>query len=253
MMVLHIAALEMRRYFLSPLAWVILGVVQFLFAWIFLVQVDQFLAVQGRLAGMEGAPGVSDLVVAPLFGSASVILLMIVPLMAMRSIAEERRARTLPLLFSAPVSMGEIVLGKYLALVGFLWLLVGLLVLMCLSLSAGTELDLGKLAANATGLALMSAAFAAAGLFMSSLTRQPVVAAVAAFGLLLMLWIIDWAGQSGGAAQGSELFAYLSLTGHFQSFAKGVVDTRDLAYFLIFIGIFVALSVRRLDADRLQN
>lgn len=251
-MVLHIAGLEMRRYFLSPLAWVVLGVVQFIFAWIFLVQVDQYQAIQGRLAGMEGAPGVSDLVVAPLFGSATVVLLMVVPLMSMRLIAEERRARSLPLLFSAPVSMSEIVLGKYLGLVAFLWIVVALLALMPLSLLLGTDLDLGKLAANAMGLALMSAAFAAAGLFMSSLTRHPVVAAVAAFGLLLMLWIVDWAGQSTGG-EGSELFGYLSLTGHFQGFAKGLVDTRDLIYFLIFIGLFLGLSVRRLDADRLQD
>jgi gliding motility-associated transport system permease protein len=251
MMTLTIARAEFARLFYSPLAWSVIGVVQVILAWMFLVQIDLFVRYQGQLAITDGAPGVTDFVITPLFGPASIILMLVVPLLAMRSIAEERRSRTLPLLFSSPVRMTEIVLGKYLGLVGFLAIIIGLTAGMGLSLSLGTDLDLGKLAAATLGMLLVAAAFAAAGLFMSSLTRHPAVAAISTFGLLLFLWIIDMASQTDG--QGSELFEYLSITKHYDSFFRGIVDTGDLAYYLIFIGLFLALAVRRLDADRLQD
>jgi len=251
MMTFTIARQEFVRMFYSPLAWAVIGVVQAIMAWMFLVQVDAFVRYQGQLAATDGAPGVTDFVVTPLFGPASIILMLVVPLLAMRSIAEERRARTLPLLFSSPVRMTEIVLGKYLGLVAFLSLIIALTAGMGLSLSLGTDLDLGKLAAATLGMLLVTGAFAAAGIFMSSLTRHPAVAAISTFGLLLFLWIIDMASESGG--QSSALFDYLSITGHYDSFFRGVIDVQDLTYYLLFIGVFLALSVRRLDADRLQD
>jgi ABC-2 type transport system permease protein len=200
---------------------------------------------------MDGAPGVTDLVASPLFGTAAVVLLLIVPLLTMRLFAEERRNRTLPLLMSAPVSMSEIVLGKYLGLLAFLAVMLALIALMPLSLLAGGGLDLGKLGAGLLGLALLTAAFAAVGLYMSALTEQPMIAAVAGFGLLLLLWILDWAGQGEQAA--SALFAYLSLTRHFESLLKGLFDSSDVAYYGLFIASFVILTIRRLDALRLQH
>jgi ABC-2 type transport system permease protein len=251
MMTLTIARNEFLRLFYSPLAWAVIGVVQAILAWMFLVQVDNYVRVQAQLLASGDPRGVTDLIVTPMFGPASIILMLVVPLLAMRTIAEERRSRTLPLLFSSPVRMTEIVLGKYLGLVGFLGIIVGLTSAMGLSLGLGTDLDVGKLAAASLGMLLVAASFAAAGVFMSSLTRHPPVAAISTFGLLLFLWIIDTASQSDG--QGSELFGYLSITQHYDSFFRGIIDTADLAYYLIFILVFLALAVRRLDADRLQD
>jgi ABC-2 type transport system permease protein len=121
-----------------------------------------------------------------------------------------------------------------------------------LSLLMGGGLDLGMLAAGVLGLVLLLAGFAAVGLFMSTLTEQPTIAAVSSFGVLLLLWIIDWAG-SNNAGQASELFAYLSLLRHFQSLLKGVFDSTDVVYYLLFVTLFLVLSIRRLDADRLQH
>ena len=184
-MIFTIAARELRSLFLSPLAWAILAVTQFIMAWLFLAQIETWLTLQPRLAAIEGAPGVADIVVAPLLANAAIVLLLITPLITMRSLSEEYRARTISLLFSAPVSMTEIVLGKYLGILGFFLAVLVMLALMPLSLMVGTDLDLGKLAAGLLGLSLMLSAFAAIGLYMSSLTEQPVVAAVTTFGLLL--------------------------------------------------------------------
>jgi ABC-2 type transport system permease protein len=250
-MIFTIAARELRSLFLSPLAWAILAVVQFIIAYLFLSAVDAYLMVQPRLAAIEGAPGVADLVIAPLFGNAAIILLLITPMITMRVLSEERRNRTISLLFSAPVSMTEIILGKYLGVLGFFLVLLAMIALMPLSLLAGTELDLGKLAAGLAGLTLLLAAFSAIGLFMSALTDQPTIAAISTFGLLLLLWIIDWAGKS--EAQVSGLFAYLSMLRHYETLLKGLIHSTDVAYYLLITILFLGLSIRRLDADRLQH
>jgi ABC-2 type transport system permease protein len=149
------------------------------------------------------------------------------------------------------VSMTEIILGKYLGVLSFFLILLCLLALMPLSLLAGTELDLGKLAAGLLGLTLLLAAFAATGLFMSALTEQPTIAAISTFGLLLLLWIIDWAGNSDN--QGSGLFAYLSMLRHYETLLKGQFNSTDVVYYLLVITLFLGLSIRRLDSDRLSH
>jgi ABC-2 type transport system permease protein len=251
MMIFTIAAREIRSLFLSPLAWAILAVTLFILAYLFLSQIEAYILLQPRLAALQGAPGVSDIVVAPLFADAAVVLLLITPLVTMRTLSEERRSRTLSLLLSAPVSMTEIILGKYLGVLAFFLILIGLLTLMPLSLLAGTDLDLGKLAAGVLGLTLVVAAFAAIGLFMSSLTEQPTVAAVTTFGLLLLLWILDWAGNSG--LDSTNLMAYLSMLRHYEPLLKGLFNSTDVAYYLLVIILFLGFSIRRLDATRLPH
>jgi ABC-2 type transport system permease protein len=251
MMIATLAARELRSLFLSPLAWSILAVVQFILAWLFLGQLDVYIAFQSRIAMMENPPGATEVIVAPLFSSATIILLLVIPLLTMRLVSEERRSRTLPLLFSAPVSMSEIVLGKYLGLLGFLAIMLGLITLMPLSLLSIGTLDFGLLASNLLGLMLMLGAFAAAGLFMSTLTAQPTVAAISTFGLLLLLWIIELTGKNG--AEAGNVLAYLSLQRHYEALLRGLFNSSDILYYLLFIAAFLVLGIRRLDADRLQH
>jgi len=248
---LAIAGREIRSLFLSPLAWVVLAVVQAVLAYTFLLQIEVFMQWQPRLPGMPGAPGVTAIVVAPLLQTAGIVLLLVVPVMTMRTLSDERRAGTLALLQAAPVTPGQIVAGKFLGVLAFLLCAIGLVALMACSLLAGGALDPGALAAGLLGLALMVASFAAAGLFFSSLSAQPVVSAVCAFGLLLLLWTLDWAGGTGDRAGG--VIAWLSMLGHFEALLKGVFDSRDVVYYLLFIGTFLALTVRRLEADRLER
>lgn len=252
-MIGHIAARELRSLFLSPLAWAILAVVLFILAFLFLSQLDLYMSYQAQLAMMESAPGVTEAVVVPLFSSATIVLLLVVPLVTMRLISEERRNRTLPLLFSAPISMTEIVLGKYLGIIGFFAIMLGFIALMPLSLLLAGHLDFGLLFSGLLGLTLMLAAFSAAGLFMSTLTNHPTVAAVASFGLLLLLWVIDWAGGMANGQGSGAVFSYLSLQKHYQALLSGLFDSSDVVYYLLFIVTFLVLSIRRLDADRLQH
>lgn len=248
MMALVIAGRELRTLFLSPLAWSILGVIQIILGYMFLAQLDYYVMLQARIAGMEDAPGITDLIAVPLFGNAGVILLLVTPLLTMRLISEERRNRTLSLLFTAPVSMTEIILGKYLGVFGFLLIMVAMIALMPLSLLAGGGLDMGKLTACVMALILLLAGFAAVGLYMSALASQPTIAAISTFGALLLLWIIDWTGNSAGG-----VLEYLSLLRHYESLLKGLISTTDLVYFLLFTLTFLVLSVHRLDNDRLQK
>jgi len=239
---------ELKSLFLSPLAWSILAVVQLILAYLFLGRIEIIQLYQAQLMAMDGAPGVTEIILPDLLGNAAIILLLVVPLLTMRLVAEERRNRTLSLLFSSPLSMTEIVLGKYLGILLFLLVLLVLIALMPLSLLAGARLDFGLLAAGFLGLALLLAGFAAVGLFMSTLTQYTTVAAISTFGALLLFWILDWSGQ--GFAGGNWL-AYLSLFNHYKPFLDGIFDSADAVYHVLLITTFLVLSIHRLDADRL--
>jgi ABC-2 type transport system permease protein len=238
---------ELRSLFTSPLAWVVLAFLQVILAWIFLTRVDYFLTVQGQLTRVPNAPGLTEIVVVPLFGIASIVLLMSVPLLTMRLVAEERRSQTMTMLISAPLSMTHIVLGKFIATLVFLALIGGLIVLMGLSLLMGGRLDPGLIFTNLVGLLLLTGAFAAIGLFVSCLTTHPVVAAVGSLAAFLVLWLINIA-----ASDPSSPLHLLSLLKHFESFMNGSIAVTDLVYFVLLIAVFLILSIRRLDADRLR-
>jgi ABC-2 type transport system permease protein len=246
-----IAGRELRSLFLSPLAWSLLAVTQLILAYLFLSQLDYYLSIQPKLAGLVGSPGVTDLVVAPIFGNAAVILLLITPLITMRLISDERKNKTINLLFSAPVSMSEIIFGKFLATFSFLMLILFLLTLMPLSLLTIGELDLGKFCAGILGMVLLLASFAALGLYMSTIAPQATIAAVGSFGVLLLLWIIDWGSNVSDG--GSSILGYLSILQHFEQLLKGSIRSTDIVYFVLFISSFLILSIKRLDNDRLQK
>ncbi|PIE01299.1 MAG: ABC transporter permease [Thiothrix nivea] len=250
-----IARTEFRRMFSSPLAWGLLALVQFILAWIFLLGLSEYLTViqpqVATAAGHTNTPGISDTVVSSLYLWAGLLMLAIMPVLTMRLLAEERMNQTLILLKTAPVSVTQIVLGKYLGLLLLVMVMVLMLTLMPLSLMLGTMLDWGKLAAAVLGLFLLLASFSAAGLFLSSLTRQPIIAAISTFGLLIFLMVLYVSGTSQGA--GSELFIYLSHFGHFLSFLEGVFDSSDLIYYLLFIAGFLLLTIHKLDNDRLRG
>jgi len=251
-MIFTLAARELRSMFLSPLAWVILAVISGLCAYFFLLYVDLYLQLLPRLAAAPSGPGITDIVVAPLYSTAATVLLLVTPLLTMRLISEERRSQTLSLLISAPVSMSEIILGKFLGVFSFVLILVALIAVMPLSLLAGGSLDIGLWASGLLGLILLLASFCSIGLYISTLTTQPTVAAIGTFGVLLLLWILNLASSTGSDG-GGEVLAYLSLLSHYQPLLRGVFSSTDVFYYLLLICSCLVLSVRRLDADRLQH
>lgn len=248
-MIYTIALRELKTLFLSPLAWSILAILQLLLGYLFLTQLENFIAIQARLATLDNAAGMTDVIVLPLYTNAANILLLITPLLTMRLICEERRQKTLSLLLSSPVSLTEIILGKYFAVLGLLILMIGLISLMPLSLLIGGELDFGKFLANIFALILLVASFSALGVYMSCLSSHSSIAAVASFGLLFLLWILG-----NGAPMDSDvspLFAYVSMLPHFQNLQSSLINSADVAYFIVFSLSFLILSIRHLEKERL--
>ncbi len=250
-MIFAIASRELKTLFISPLAWSILAVLQLILAYLFLTQIETFTSIQAQLANIDNAPGLTDIIVLPLFGNASIMLLLITPILTMRLVSEERRNKTLSLLLSAPLSSTEIIMGKFFGILGMLTIIVLLISLMPLSLLIGGELDLGKFACNILALSLLVSAFASIGLYMSCIASHPTIAAISSFGLLLLLWVLDW--TAGLENQQDSLFNYLSILKHFQNIQSGLLNSVDISYFLLFTATFLILSIRRLDNDRLQK
>lgn len=247
-MILTIAHKEFRSLFVIPSTWLILGALQFIFAWFFLARLDAFLQVQSQLAQLANAPGATLAVAAPLFGTIALILMMLIPIFTMRLIAEERRNQTLTLLMSAPVSDIHIVVGKFIGLMLFLLLIIASCMLMVLTLAAGTQLDIGLLLTNALGLILLAASYVALGLYISSLTAQPVVAAIGALAIFFGLWLVEIS-----AVDNNNSWRALAPTSHFQSFNIGLLNSTDLMFFLLFCITFLMLTIRRLHNNRIYS
>ena len=247
-MILIIANKELKTLFASPLAWTLLALMQLVLAWIFLGRLDAFLEIQSQLIQIANPPGVTEVIVAPVFAMAAVVLMMATPLLTMRLIAEERHNNTMTLLLSAPVSITDIVLGKFLGLMIFFSTVIGLVLALSISLLAGSSLDFGLLLSNITGVFLIAACFASLGLFISCLTAQPAIAAAGTLGALLLLWAIDVA-----ANEINSFLGFFSLLKHFENFNRGIIDSFDLVYFILFTLTFLVLSIRKLDGERLRG
>ena len=256
-MIFTIAGKELKALFASPLAWVVLTVTQAIIAFAFLRRLDDFLQMQPQFIQMASPPGATEVVAAPAFATAAAVFLFAVPVLAMRLIAEERRNQTIVLLVSAPVSMTQIVLGKFLGLLGFLLLVIALVTLMPLALAFSTQLDYGLLAGFVAGIVLLAASFAAVSLFVSCLTTHPVVAAIGAFAALLAMVLIGDAAGEGLKARGLGLAAslaqVLSPIRNFEPFGRGLLDSYAVACSVLLTAVFLALAIRQLDARRLRG
>ncbi len=256
-MILTIAGKELKALFASPLAWMVLTAVQLITGYAFLKRLDDFLQVQPQLVQLASPPGVTELVAAPLFATAAIVLLFAAPLLGMRLIAEERRNQTMVLLTSAPVSIAQIVLGKFLGLVLFLLIILVLVAAMPLSLAGSTSLDYGLIASLCLGLLLLAAGFSAVSLYVSSLTTHPVAAAFGAFAALLMMLLMSEAAGDGVRARGWHVPAafvqVFSPLKNFEPLGKGMIDTYAIACAVLLTVVFLVLTVRRLDARRLRG
>lgn len=253
-MILTIAIREFRSMFLSPLAWTVLAVIQLVLSLYFLRLIESFFEYQNSLTNLKYSLGVTELIALPLFSFSSFIFLIITPIFTMRLISEEKLNKTISLLLSAPVSITEIILGKYIGLLFFISTALTLILLMPLSLVIGTELDFLILFSGIISLFIMLASFSAAGLYMSSLTDNPVISAISTYALLLILFLL-WLISSNNTLtpNDSSILSYLSLHTHFSSILSGIINTKDLAYFVLFIFSFIVLSIRQLETQRLQS
>jgi ABC-2 type transport system permease protein len=248
--VLTVARAEARRIFVSPLAWTVLAALQFVFGYVLWISLSGF--AHDAMLGGDDSVGVTDYIIAgTLVSFPWVLMLLVMPLMTMRLFADERKSGTITLLFSSPISLTELVLGKFLGVLSFVLAVIALLALMAFSLEPGTgyHLDTGRIAAGLLGLFLMLSAFSAAGLFVSSLTKEPVIAAVLSLVLLLMVSLIQVPANIEGVPF-PGLWQYLSLISHFESLRRGVFNSADVVYYLLFTALFLWGAVQRLDFER---
>ena len=243
---------EMRLYFTSPVAYVVIAVFLILAGYFFFAIFDFFTraSLQTAMNPQMGRDlNITDNVLRPLFSNVSVILLLLLPLVTMRLIAEERRAGTMELLLTYPVRDGAVLLGKFLAALALYGIMLTLTLLYPALLFYFARPEWGPVLTGYLGLLLLGSAFIATGLFASSLTENQIVAAMTTFGILLLFWVISWTADTVGGTAGRVL-THLSLIEHFDNFGKGVLDTRDIVYYLSFIAVALFLTLRSLEARR---
>jgi ABC-2 type transport system permease protein len=256
-MILTIAGKDLKSLFTSPIAWVVLTFVQFIIGFGFLKNFDNFMQLQPQLIQLPSPPGFTELVAVPTFAITAAIMLFAVPLLAMRLIAEERRNQTMVLLTSAPISIVDIVLGKFCALMGMLLIILALVALMPLSLSGATRLDYRLIGSIVLGLALMAAAFSAVSLYISSLTTHPIIAALGAFGALITMVLMGENVADNLQARGLGVLAtfaqVFSPVKNFEPLGKGMIDSYAIACLLLLTLLFLAFTVRQLEARRLRG
>jgi ABC-2 type transport system permease protein len=248
-MIINVARKELKSLFASPMGWIILALLMLAFGSFYLQGVNNYFEVMSGSIRPAERVGVTIFVGQTVYGIASFLMLFAVPLLSMGLISGERKSQTLPFLFSAPISLSEIVVGKFLGLIIFLSILVGYILLMLSTLNIWSDIDFGYLFSNSLGLILLAASFSALGIYFSSLTSQPIVAAILSFIALFALMGLDKFFGS----QPDHWFGYISLMKHFQSFSRGVIDSKDIVYFILFITTFLVLTIRRLDSDRLTG
>jgi ABC-2 type transport system permease protein len=243
---------EMRLYFTSPIAWVILTIFLFI-AGYFFYSIFAFYTLASMQSMMNPAMGrdlnVTDSVLRPLFSNISVILLLLMPLVTMRLFAEERRSGTIELLLTYPVRDGAVLVAKYLAALTLYGVMLALTLLYPAVVLYFARVEWGVLVTGYLGLLLMGATFLAVGVFASSLTENQIVASITTFGVLLIFWVIGWSADYAGSPWGRVL-THLSLLDHFDSFAKGVLDTKDIIYYVDFTVVALFLTLRSLEARR---
>jgi len=243
---------EMRLYFTSPVAYVVLTIFLVIAGWFF-YNIFAFFTLASMQSAMNPAMArdlnVTDSVMRPLVSNISVILLLLMPLVTMRLFSEERRSGTIELLLTYPVRDGAVLVGKYLAALALYALMLALTLLYPGIVVYFARLEWGPLVTGYVGLLLMGGTFIAVGVFASSLTENQIVASITTFGILLILWVIGWSADYVGGVWGKVL-QHLSLIEHNDNFAKGVLDTKDVIYYLNFIALALFLTLRSLEARR---
>ncbi|MEK7335062.1 MAG: ABC transporter permease subunit [Candidatus Binatota bacterium] len=251
--ILTIAAKEIRSFFVSPIAYVVLTGFLLLGGWFFfnlLFRFNYLLTLYSSFQNPQGLQGLNlnEHVVAPLLHNLTIIFVIMVPIITMRSFAEEKKNGTYELLLTSPLTVTEIVLGKFLGSLFFVFTMILLTGIYPAILLFYGNPELGMLASGYLGLFLLAVVFVSVGLLTSSLTENQIVAAVTCFVILLLLYVLSWPSET--TATLGDVLKYLSVIEHFSEMVKGLVDTRNLVYFLSLILLSLFLTHRSVEASR---
>ena len=226
--ILAIAQKELKSYFASPIAYIVIGLWALLYGYFFAAILHFFVqqSMQMNQFGMQGpqSMNVNQQLIRPLLQNVLILILFLMPMVTMRAYSEEKRSGTIELLLTSPLTDFQIILGKF----------------------------LGAMALYVTayiGLLLMGGCFISLGLFISSLTKNQIVAGMVTFAVFLLLWVITWIGSAAGPTA-EKITQYLSIVDHYDDFGKGVLDTTHFIYYVSFITFGLFLTAKSVDSER---
>ena len=246
---------ELRSYINSPVALVVITIFAVITGYYFYnifanFSTLSFQAQSNPMAAKQyGALNVTEFVVRPFFSVVGLVMLIMLPMITRRSFAEEKKTGTMELLLTYPLTDAEAIIGKFLGCMGIFIVMLAL-TFPCLALVGyfGAP-EWGVIAAGYVGLLLMGSAFISLGLFMSSLTENQIIAAALSFASLIILYMAGFSAGFAGENVGKVL-EYISIINHLETFAKGVIDTSDVNYYILFTALFLFLSMRSLESKR---
>ena len=249
--VIAIAHKELKSYFASPIAYIVIGFFVLLFGFFYYTLLMIFNQQSMQMAGFQGAPvqNVNDQMIRPLFLNASVIVLFVLPMITMRTYSEEKRSGTIELLLTSPLTDFQIIMGKFLGAMALYGAMLAVTFIHMGILYAFGSPEWIPIATGYLGMLLMGGCFISAGLLISSLTKNQIVAGMITFAVFLLLWVINWIGSFTGPTTKAVL-DYLSITNHLDDFTRGILDTKHLIYYLSFIAFGLFLTARSVDTER---
>jgi ABC-2 type transport system permease protein len=247
--VLAIADKELRSYFSSPIAYILIGFFLLPFGVFFYLYLGAFVKQSLQMAQFGGAMNINQQVIRYVLQNASVIILFVMPMITMRTYSEEKRSGSIELLLTSPVTDVEIILGKFFGALGlYIAMLAVTLLYMAILFWFGNP-EWRPLVAAYLGLVLMGAAFVSIGLLISSTTSNQIVAGVVTFVVFLLFWIVGWFADTAGPTIG-PITSWLSITEHFDDFSKGIIDTKHVLYYLSLITFGLFLTAKSVDTER---
>jgi ABC-2 type transport system permease protein len=248
--ILAIAQKELRSYFSSPIAYIVIGLWAVLYGYFYASLLAYFVRTSMQVSQFgPQAANIHEQMLRPLFQNVTILVLFLMPMITMRTYAEEKRSGTIELLLTSPVTDVQIILGKFFGALGLYAAMLAVTLVHIAVLFIYGDPEWKPIATSYLGLLLFGGCFIAAGLLISSLTKNQIVAGAASFAVFLLLWILDWLGNFAGPTV-SAITAYLSIIGHLDDFTKGVLDTTHLVYYLSFITFGLFLTAKSVDSER---
>jgi ABC-2 type transport system permease protein len=251
--VIAIAQKELKSYFASPIAYIVLGLWALLYGYFFIAILNFFVrqSMQMSQMGMQGpqAVNVNQQMIKPLLQNVTILVLFLMPMITMRTYAEEKRSGTIELLLTAPVTDFQIIMGKFLGALSLYAIMLAVTMLHIGLLFAYGSPEWKPILTAYLGLLLLGGCFISVGLLISSLTNNQIVAGIVTFAVFLMLWVITWIGSFSGPTV-DKLTTYLSIIDHWDDFGKGILDTSHLIYYVSFITFGLFLTAKSVETER---
>ncbi len=246
-----VASKDFKSYFTSPIAYIVIAGFMVIMGWMFFFNLSHFNMqnLQYQQFNMGKAASITDGIIRPLYGNMNVIFLFLVPFITMRLFAEEKKNKTIALLFTAPLTLTEIILGKFISSYLLIAVMLALTFTYPIILMITGNPDLGPILTSNIGTLLLTGCYLSLGVFFSSLTENQIVAGALTFAAGLFFWLISWATQSAGPVW-SDILMYLSLISHYNNFSQGLLSSTDVFFYLSFMFLGLFLTHRVLDSYR---